>query len=37
VPFNDIVTPEALYTGLTVNGKKQLFQKVAALAAQSWA
>jgi PTS system nitrogen regulatory IIA component len=33
VHFNDIVAPEALATGLTVNGKKQLFQKIAALAA----
>jgi PTS system nitrogen regulatory IIA component len=31
--FNDIVAPEALATGLTVNGKKQLFQKIASLAA----
>lgn len=36
VPFNDIVSPEALDTGLTVNGKKQLFQKIATLAAQAY-
>lgn len=36
VPFTDIVSPEALDTGLTVNGKKQLFQKIAALAVQAY-
>lgn len=36
VPFNDIVSPEALDTGLTVNGKKQLFQKIATLAANAY-
>ncbi|MCI4590881.1 PTS sugar transporter subunit IIA [Sphingobium sp. BYY-5] len=33
VNFNDIVSPEALATGLAANGKKALFQKIAALAA----
>lgn len=33
VDFHDIVSADALATGLTVNGKKQLFQKIAALAA----
>lgn len=33
VHFNDIVSPEALATGLSANGKKALFQKIAALAA----
>ncbi|QGP79621.1 PTS sugar transporter subunit IIA [Sphingobium sp. CAP-1] len=33
VHFNDIVAPEALATGLAANGKKALFQKIAALAA----
>jgi PTS system nitrogen regulatory IIA component len=33
VTFNDIVAPEALATSLSANGKKQLFQKIAALAA----
>ena len=36
VPFNDIVLPEALDTGLSVNGKKQLFQKIAALASKAY-
>ena len=36
VHFNDIVAPDALGTALSVNGKKQLFQKVAALAAQAY-
>lgn len=36
VHFNDIVAPEALATSLTVNGKKQLFQKVAALAGAAY-
>ena len=36
VHFNDIVAADALATGLTVNGKKQLFQKVAALAAGAY-
>ena len=36
VHFNDIVAPDALATGLTINGKKQLFQKVAALAADAY-
>jgi len=36
VHFNDIVAPEALATSLTVNGKKQLFQKVAALAVAAY-
>lgn len=36
VHFNDIVSPDALATGLSVNGKKQLFQKIAALAAASY-
>jgi PTS system nitrogen regulatory IIA component len=33
VNFNDIVSPDALATGLAANGKKALFQKIAALAA----
>jgi PTS system nitrogen regulatory IIA component len=33
VPFNDIVSADALATSLSANGKKQLFQKIAALAA----
>ena len=33
VDFHDIVSADALATGLTVNGKKQLFQKIATLAA----
>ncbi len=36
VHFNDIVAPDALATGLTINGKKQLFQKVAALASDAY-
>lgn len=36
VHFNDIVSPDALATGLSVNGKKQLFQKIAVLAAQGF-
>src|SRR3546814_810889 len=36
VHFNDIVAPDALGTALSVNGKKQLFQKVATLAAQAY-
>lgn len=36
VHFDDIVAPEALATSLTVNGKKQLFQKIAQLAALSY-
>lgn len=36
VHFNDIVSPDALATEVTVNGKKMLFQKIAALAAQSY-
>lgn len=36
VDFNDILSPDALATSLTVNGKKQLFQKIAALAAKSY-
>ncbi|MDR7155905.1 MULTISPECIES: PTS sugar transporter subunit IIA [Sphingobium] len=37
VHFNDILSPDALATGLSVNGKKQLFQKIAALAADAYA
>ena len=33
VDFHDIVSADALATGLTVNGKKQLFQKIATLVA----
>ncbi|WP_093086673.1 PTS sugar transporter subunit IIA [Sphingobium sp. AP50] len=33
VNLNDIVSPDALATGLAANGKKALFQKIAALAA----
>lgn len=33
VHFNDIVSADALATGLSANGKKQLFQKIAAIAA----
>ena len=33
VDFHDIVSADALATGLTVNRKKQLFQKLATLAA----
>ena len=36
VHFNDIVSPDALATGLSVNGKKQLFQRIAALAADAY-
>lgn len=36
VHFNDIVAPEALATALTVNGKKQLFQKIAHLAESAY-
>ncbi|WP_022683622.1 PTS sugar transporter subunit IIA [Sphingobium bisphenolivorans] len=36
VHFNDIVAPDALATALTVNGKKPLFQKIAALAAKAY-
>ncbi|CCW20185.1 PTS system nitrogen-specific IIA component, PtsN [Sphingobium indicum BiD32] len=36
VDFHDIVSAEALATGLTVNGKKQLFQKIAALASSAY-
>jgi PTS system nitrogen regulatory IIA component len=36
VDFHDIVSPEALATGLSANGKKQLFQKIAALAAKAY-
>lgn len=36
VHFNDIVSPEALATDISVNGKKMLFQKVAALAATAY-
>ncbi|HAF40314.1 MAG TPA: PTS lactose transporter subunit IIC [Sphingobium sp.] len=36
VHFNDIVSPDALATSLSVNGKKQLFQKIAALAAGAY-
>ncbi|MEG8220696.1 PTS sugar transporter subunit IIA [Sphingomonas sp. HH69] len=36
VHFNDIVSPDALATGLSVNGKKQLFQRIAALAAGAY-
>ncbi len=31
VHFNDIVSADALATGLSANGKKQLFQKIAAI------
>ncbi len=31
VDFNDIVSPEALATGVAANGKKALFQKIASL------
>ncbi|SCW62668.1 PTS IIA-like nitrogen-regulatory protein PtsN [Sphingobium faniae] len=36
VHFNDILSPKALATGLTANGKKQLFQKIATLAANAY-
>ncbi|AMK16401.1 PTS system nitrogen regulatory IIA component [Sphingobium sp. MI1205] len=36
VHFNDIVAPGALATGLSVNGKKPLFQKIAQLAAAAY-
>lgn len=36
VHFNDIVSPDALATGLSANGKKQLFQKIAAIAANAY-
>ncbi len=36
VHFNDIVSPEALATDVSANGKKQLFQKIAALAAGAY-
>ncbi|ANI77884.1 Protein-N(pi)-phosphohistidine--sugar phosphotransferase [Sphingobium sp. EP60837] len=36
VHFNDIVAPDALATGLSVNGKKPLFQKIAQLAAAAY-
>ena len=34
--FNDLIVPEALTTGLTVSGKKQLFQKIADLATKAY-
>lgn len=36
VYFTDIVSPDALATGLVANGKKALFQKIATLAAQAY-
>ncbi|EQB31026.1 PTS sugar transporter subunit IIA [Sphingobium ummariense] len=36
VHFNDIVAPDALATSLSANGKKQLFQKIASIAAQAY-
>jgi PTS system nitrogen regulatory IIA component len=36
VHFNDIVSPEALATGLAANGKKALFQKIALLAKRAY-
>ncbi len=36
VHFNDILSPKALATDLSANGKKQLFQKIAALAADAY-
>ncbi|MEJ7932674.1 PTS sugar transporter subunit IIA [Sphingobium sp. AN558] len=36
VHFNDIVSADALATRLSANGKKQLFQKIAALAASAY-
>ena len=36
VHVHDIVSPDALATGLSVNGKKQLFQKIAVLAAGAY-
>ncbi|MCP1470112.1 PTS system nitrogen regulatory IIA component [Sphingobium sp. OAS761] len=36
VHFNDLVSPDALATGMTANGKKQLFQKIAALATPAY-
>lgn len=36
VQFNDLVAPEALATGLSVKGKKPLFQKIAQLAAAAY-
>jgi nitrogen PTS system EIIA component len=36
VHFNDIVAPGALATGLSANGKKPLFQKIAQLAASAY-
>jgi PTS system nitrogen regulatory IIA component len=34
--FDEIFVPEALVTGLTVSGKKQLFQKLADMAARAY-
>jgi PTS system nitrogen regulatory IIA component len=34
--FTDIVSSQAVATGLPANGKKQLFQKIAGLAAQAY-
>lgn len=34
--FNDLIASEALATGLSINGKKQLFQKVGALASVAY-
>ncbi|HJT38752.1 MAG TPA: PTS sugar transporter subunit IIA [Rhizorhapis sp.] len=36
VHFNDIVAPNALATGLSVKGKKQLFQKIAQVGAAAY-
>lgn len=36
VHFNDIVSAEALATGLSANGKKQLFQKIGMIAAKAY-
>ncbi|WP_340266424.1 PTS sugar transporter subunit IIA [Sphingobium mellinum] len=36
VHFNDIVSPDALATGVAVNGKKPLFQKISQLAAAAY-
>lgn len=37
VNFNDIVSPRAVATSLATNGKKQLFQKLATMAATAYA
>jgi len=34
--FNDLIAPEALATGLSINGKKQLFQRIGVLASSAY-